>query len=278
MPTELIFWYGLALKMVLTAIVVVITSVAVERAGPFVGALIAALPTAAGAAYFILAIEHPPSFIAASTVGSVAVSAAVSVFSAVYMVLAQRRGVVLSLSVALAVWFALTVVFRTIDWTPLTAVLLNAVVFGITVPLSWRYREAGPPKKFLRTRYDIPLRAIAAAIVVAIVTTASSRIGSFASGMFALFPIILCSSIVILHPRVGGKATASMLAHAQIAFVGLSLGFLAVHYTAVPLGSWWAFAVGLLLCIIWSGILVLVRLRATKRAAAKVTASPQAAP
>ncbi|MGA9010123.1 MAG: hypothetical protein WB495_25385, partial [Xanthobacteraceae bacterium] len=70
MPTELIFWYGLALKMVLTAIVVVITSVAVERAGPFVGALIAALPTAAGAAYFILAIEHPPSFIAASAVGS----------------------------------------------------------------------------------------------------------------------------------------------------------------------------------------------------------------
>jgi hypothetical protein len=278
MPTELIFWYGLALKMVLTAIVVVITSVAVERAGPFVGALIAALPTAAGAAYFILAIEHPPSFIAASAVGSVAVSAAVSVFSAVYMVLAQRRGVVLSLSVALAVWFGLTVIFRTIDWTPLTAVLLNVVVFGVTVPLSWRYREAGPPKKFLRTRYDIPLRAIAAAIVVAIVTTASSRIGSFASGMFALFPIILCSSIVILHPRVGGKATASMLAHAQIAFVGLSLGFLAVHYTAVPLGSWWAFAVGLLVCIIWSGILVLVRMWTTKRAAAKVTASPQAAP
>ena len=278
MPTELIFWYGLALKMVLTAIVVVITSVAVERAGPFVGALIAALPTAAGAAYFILAIEHPPSFIAASAVGSVAVSAAVSVFSAVYMVLAQRRGVVLSLSVALAVWFGLTVIFRTIDWTPLTAVLLNVVVFGVTVPLSWRYREAGPPKKFLRTRYDIPLRAIAAAIVVAIVTTASSRIGSFASGMFALFPIILCSSIVILHPRVGGKATASMLAHAQIAFVGLSLGFLAVHYTAVPLGSWWAFAVGLSVCIIWSGILVPVRMWTTKRAAAKVTASPQAAP
>jgi hypothetical protein len=278
MPPEHIFWYGLALKMALTAIVVVVTSVAVERAGPFVGALIAALPTAAGAAYFILAIEHPPSFIAASAVGSVAVSAAVSVFSAVYMVLAQRRGTALSLSVALAVWFGLTVVFRTIDWTALTAVLLNVVVFGITVPLSWRYREAGPPKKFLRTRYDIPLRAFAAAIVVAIVTTASSRIGSFASGMFALFPIILCSSIVILHPRVGGKATASMLAHAQIAFVGLSLGFLAVHYTAVPLGSWWAFAVGLLVCVIWSGILVLVRLRATRRAAVKVTASPQAAP
>jgi hypothetical protein len=277
MSPDLIFWYGLALKMVLTAIVVVVTSVVVERTGPFIGALIAALPTAAGAAYVILAIQHPPSFIAGSAVGSITVSAAVSVFSAIYIILAQRHGVLFSLSISLAVWFALAAAFRFIDWTPLSAVILNVIVFGVTVPLSWRYREAGPPKKFLRTRYDIPLRAIAAAIVVAIVTTASSRIGSFASGMFAVFPIILCSSIVILHPRVGGKATASMLAHAQIAFVGLSLGFLAVHYLAVPLGTWLAFVAGLCVCVAWSGMLMLLRLRKMNREAPKII-SPQASP
>jgi hypothetical protein len=278
MSPDLIFWYGMALKMALTAIVVVVTSVAVERAGPFIGALIAALPTAAGAAYVILAIEHPPSFIAASAIGSLATSAAVSIFSAVYIILAQRRGLLLSLGVALAVWFAVAGVFRLIDWTPLTAAVLNATVFGITIPLSWRYRASGPPKKFLRTPYDIPLRAIAAAIVVAVVTTASHRIGSFASGMFAVFPIVMCSSVVILHPRVGGKATASMLAHAQIALVGLSLGFLVVHYMAVPLGSWWALAIGLLVCIAWCGMLLAVRLRTTKRAVQKATASSEAAP
>ncbi|HZC57491.1 MAG TPA: hypothetical protein VE396_15840 [Xanthobacteraceae bacterium] len=277
MSPELLFWYGLALKMVLTAIVVVITSVAVERVGPVIGALIAALPTAAGAAYVILAIEHPPSFIAASAIGSVATGAAVSIFSAIYIILAQRRGMLFSLSVSLAIWFMVTAVFRLVAWTPLSAVALNVVVFGITIPLSWRYRASGPPKKFLRTSHDIPLRAIAAGTVVAIVTTASYRIGSVASGMFALFPIILCSSIVILHPRVGGKATASMLAHAQIAFVGLSLSFLAVHYTAEPLGSWWAFAIGLSVCMIWSGILLLARLRTTKRATQKAIASARAA-
>jgi uncharacterized membrane protein (GlpM family) len=269
MSPDLIFLYELALKMAMTAIVVVITSVAVERAGPFIGALIAALPTAAGAAYVILAIEHPPSFIAASAVGSVAVSAAVSLFCAVYIILAQRHGLLLSLGISLAVWFAATAVFRLVDWTPFAATLLNVVVFGVTIPLSWRYREGGPPRTFLRTRYDIPVRAIAAAIVVAVVTTASHRIGSFASGMFALFPIILCSSVVILHPRVGGKATASMLAHAQIAFVGLSLCFLAVHYTAEPLGSWWAFAVGLAICISWSGMLMLARMGLFTRLRAK---------
>jgi hypothetical protein len=77
MSPELLFWYGLALKMAMTAIVVVITSVVVERSGPFIGALIAALPTAGGAAYVILAIEHPPEFIATSAIGCVATDAGV---------------------------------------------------------------------------------------------------------------------------------------------------------------------------------------------------------
>ena len=261
---ELMFWYELALKMALTAIVVVITSVAVERSGPFIGALIAALPTAAGAAYAILAIEHPPSFIAASAIGSAATGAAVSIFALVYAVLAQRRGLLLSLGVALLVWFMVVALLRLVAWTPLSAAVLNIVVFAVTIPLSWRYRASGPPKKFLRTPFDIPLRALAAATVVAVVTTASYSIGSFASGVFALFPIIFCSSIVILHPRIGGKATASMAAHAQVAFVGLALSFLFVHYFAAALGSWWALAIGLFVAVGWSGLLLLLRVIAMR--------------
>ena len=103
--TELLLLLDLAAKMALTATIVVVISVVVERSGPFIGALIAALPTAAGAAYIILAFEHPPDFIAASAVGSAAATAAVSVFAFTYSVLAQRHGLLLSISVAIAVWF-----------------------------------------------------------------------------------------------------------------------------------------------------------------------------
>ena len=253
------FAFELALKMALTAIVVVATSLAVERSGPFVGGLVAALPTAAGAAYVILALEHPPSFIAASAVGSIAVGAAVSIFAAAYMLLAQRKGLVPSLGISILVWLAAAGLLQLVHWTPVSALALDALVFAIAVPLSWPYRAGGPMGKFLRTPLDIPLRALAAAVVVAVVTTASHSIGSFASGMFALFPIIFCCSIVILHPRVGGKATASMVAHAQIAFIGLTLAFLAVHYLAEPLGAWWALVIGLGVAVAWSGMLVVVR-------------------
>jgi hypothetical protein len=110
------------------------------------------------------------------------------------------------------------------------------------------------------------MRALAAAVVVATVTTASYSIGSFASGMFAVFPIVMCSSVVILHPRVGGKATASMLAHAQVALIGLALGFLVVHFLAAPLGSWWAIFIGITVSVAWSAMLLLVRVQATRRA------------
>jgi uncharacterized membrane protein (GlpM family) len=265
MPPDLAFWLELAFKMAMTAAVVVFISIVVERSGPFVGALIAALPTAAGAAYVILAIEHPPAFIAASAVGSMAIGAAVSVFAAVYAVLAQRHGLVPSLGLSLLAWFACAALLRQVSWTPVAALGLNAAVYAVTVPLSWRYRGSAAPKKFLRTRYDIPLRALAAATVVVIVTTASHSIGSFASGMFALFPIVFCSSIVILHPRVGGQATGSVMAHAQVALIGLTLAFMTVHYLAKPLGAWWALGIGLCISIAWSGMLMLMRSRSKAR-------------
>jgi uncharacterized membrane protein (GlpM family) len=261
MSHQLTFLFDLALKMALTAFIVTVISVVVERSGPFIGALIAALPTAAGAAYIILAFEHPPEFIAASAVGSTAATAAVSIFAFTYTVLAQRHGLMLSLSVAVAVWFISAAALRAVTWTPPTAALLNIVVFGITTPLSWRYRTSGPPVKFLRTAYDIPLRALTAAVVVAAVTTASYSIGSFASGVFAVFPIVMACSVVILHPRIGGIASASMFAHAQIALNGLWIGFLVVHYLVAPLGVWGAFGVALIVCISWSGLLWVIRRR-----------------
>jgi len=276
MSPDLLFWYGLALKMVLTATVVVITSLAVERSGPFVGALIGALPTAAGAAYTILTFEHPPSFIAASAIGSVAINAAVAIFAATYAMLAQRHGLLVSLGAATMLWFALAAALRMVDWTPLSAVAINAAVYAITIPLSWRYRTGGGPVKFVRTRFDIPLRALTVAIVVAVVTAASSSIGSFASGMFALFPIILGSSIVIMHPRIGGKATASMLAHAQLPLIGLGLGFLALHYLVVPIGVWPALGAGLAVCLAWSGLLLMIQMRQQRRSSA--TSISQAGP
>src|ERR1700716_3253386 len=117
MSPDPMFWYGLALKMAMTASIVVTASVVAERTGPFIAAL-----TAAGATYIILALEHPPAFIAASAVGSLAANAAVAVFALAYAALAQRHGIVLSIGVATLVWLGCAALLRSVEWTPLSAV------------------------------------------------------------------------------------------------------------------------------------------------------------
>jgi hypothetical protein len=180
-----------------------------------------------------------------------AANAAVAIFALTYAALAQRHGIV---------WFAITAALRLAEWTPAATLTLNAIVFAFTIPLSARYRDVAVPRDAVkRSRYDLPLRAAAVALVVAVVTTASHWIGSFASGVFAVFPIVMASFVVIMHPRAGGKAAAAVLSHAQPALVGLALGFLGVHYLAGRIGVWWSLAAGLAITMTWSAALWIVR-------------------
>src|SRR5580700_9480098 len=129
-------------RIALTAALVVGASMATERAGPLLGALIITLPIGAGPSYFFLALDHPPEFIAASALGSLAVNAANGVFGLVYVAFAERRGLVVSLASALAVWIAAAVALRAIEWTLARALLLNAATYAVCLPLAARFRHA----------------------------------------------------------------------------------------------------------------------------------------
>lgn len=239
----------------MTAAIVVTASVLVERSGPFVGALIAALPTAAGAVYMILALEHSPAFIAGSAVGSMVSNAAVAVFALSYAALAQRQGLLLSLSGAFAIWFACVGLLHAVSWSAAGALVMNMAVLSLTAWAGSRFQTDGLNTKSEMQAGDIALRAATVAICVAVVTVASHRIGPFASGMFAVFPVAMGSFFIILHPRIGGRASASVAAHVQAPLFGLVLGFLAVHDLAETIGVWWSYGVGLAVCLAWNGLL-----------------------
>jgi uncharacterized membrane protein (GlpM family) len=264
MPAALTFALpltGLLLKIAMTAGIVVAASVVVERSGPFIGALIASLPTAGGAALIILAWEHPPQFIAAGVVGSLIANAACALFALSYAALAQRRSLPVSLGGALLVWLGAVFLARLVDWTALTAALLNAVIYPLAILAGTRFRVEGAVKRVTLTGTDLAWRVGVVTLCVITVTAASSTIGSYFSGVFAFFPIAMSSFFIILQPRIGGPAAASVAAHVQAPLIGLGLGLLAVHLLAVPLGVWWSYLVGLSVCIGWNALLWAARQR-----------------
>ncbi|HET7847875.1 MAG TPA: hypothetical protein VFL51_02330 [Pseudolabrys sp.] len=253
------FWYGLLLKIAMTAGIVVGASVIVERSGPFVGSLIAALPTAGGAAMIILASEHPPSFIAQSVVGGLVSNAACAIFALTYAALAQRRTLLVSLGGAFVVWFCAVGLSRLADWTMAAAVLLNIVVYPVTIYAGGRFRLEGAVRHVPLNGRDLLWRAVLVTTCVIVVTTLSDSIGSYFSGVFAFFPVAMGSFFIILHPRLGGPAAASVAAYVQLPLIGLSLGLIAVHYLAVPFGVWWSYGIGLCTGIAWNGMLWTLR-------------------
>ncbi len=253
------FLTGLLLKIVMTAGIVVAASIVVERSGPFIGSLIASLPTAGGAAMIILAWEHPPDFIAQSAVGSMVSNAVVAVFALSYAILAQRNNLLVSLGGAYVVWFFAAYLTRFVDWSAASAALLNTIVFPLAILAGSRFRITGAIKRVRLTARDLAWRAAVVTLCVLVVTAASYSIGSFLSGLFAFFPVAMGSFFVILHPRIGGPAAASVAAHVQAPLVGLGLSLMAVHLLAQPLGVWWSYAIGLGIGLAWNALLWLAR-------------------
>ncbi len=236
MSPDLLFFLSLALKMVVTAGFVVFATFLAERAGPVVGGMIATLPIAAGPAYIFLSLDHGPDFIADSALSSLVVNAANCVFAFVYTLLAQRRGLVLSVVPALLAWGAVASLSRALPWTTASAVVFNAVVLGICLAIGNRLRHVRMPL-VTRRPYDIPLRAGMVALLVATVVGLSARLGPTITGMLAVFPIVLLSLTLILHPRIGGPAAGAVLSNTMLGLVGFSCTCLTARLLVEPLGT-----------------------------------------
>jgi hypothetical protein len=251
MSPELAFLLTLGLRMAITAAFVVTASVITERSGPVIGALVATLPISAGPSYVFLALDHDAAFIAEGALASLPVNAATIFLGLTYVLLAQRHGAIVSALTAIAVWFALAAVIRLFQWSLPAGLIVNAVTFAICVPLLARYRHVRMPP-ITRRWYDIPLRASLVATLVALVVTLSGSVGPKISGMIALFPIVFTSMMLILHPRIGGPPTASVIANGAWGLMGFGLAIAVLHVAALQFGSAIGLSLALATCVGWN--------------------------
>jgi hypothetical protein len=236
MSPDFYFALTLIVKMAVTAAFLLAATVTAERAGPLVGGLVATLPISAGPVYIFLALDHDAHFIAQSALGSLVTNSFNVVFALTYALLAQKRNLLVSLAGAFAAWVALIWASGAVVWTLAAAVVLNIVILGFSFWLSAPLRHAPMPR--VQTRwYDLILRAAMVALLVGTVVTLSFRIGPTASGNLAVFPIVLTSIMIILHHRVGGPATAAVMANAVIGLGGFAIAVIVLNLTADRLGS-----------------------------------------
>lgn len=246
------FWLALAVKAVLTATIVVGALATAEAAGPFWGGLIASFPISAGPAYVLLALQHDDRFIAASALESFAVNTATWLFLLVLIRLAPRMRAAFVLPAALGAWAVTTAAVTSVPWTAAGAAALNLVVLGACLWFSRGVRMPTGLARPARRWFDLPLRGALVAALVTTVVTLSRVLGPTVTGIGAVFPIAFSSLALLALTRLGGAATAALMANAMRALPGFALALLTLHLMARPLGAFPAMGVALGVNATWA--------------------------
>ncbi|HXX26543.1 MAG TPA: hypothetical protein VEJ40_07795 [Pseudolabrys sp.] len=257
MSPDLYFALTLIVKMAVTAAFVVAATVTAERAGPVIGGMVATLPIGAGPVYVFLAMDHDPHFIARSAIASLSINAANAALAVVYSQLAQKRPLAVSLSGAFVAWLAFALIIRAVEWNFMMAAALNAIVLSLCVWNVSALRHVRMPAFHARWP-DFLLRAAMVSVLVGIVVTFSFQLGPSGSGLLAVFPVVLTSIALVMHPRMGGKASGAVLANAPIGLVGFAFACTMLHFTAEPFGNAIGLALALAMSLGWSVLMMLL--------------------
>jgi hypothetical protein len=254
-------WVTALVRALTSGAVVVLASVLAEVLGPVWGALIVSLPVSAGPAYVFMALEHEPAFIAGAALNGFAANAATGLFLIVYARRAAGRGLAPSLGPAMLAWLAAALPISAVSWTPLTALALNAVVYGagsVLTRLAVRTTLVRSAAVARPRPVDLLARATAVALFVSAVLALSSVLGPARTGVIAAYPVTLTSTFVILHRRIGGVAMARLASVAIRGVFGFGLTLLTLHLMVEAFGAAAALATALLVSLIYSaGLLAL---------------------
>jgi hypothetical protein len=255
-------WVPLATKVFSTALVVIVSSAAAERSGPFWGAVISTLPVSAGPAYVMLALESQPQFIASGALNSFAALYANMLFLVVIAWMVRSYHIFACVAAALLLWFLAAWVTASMTWTVAGAVWLNLSVFLISLGATARIWRNSPPSTKVPNRWsDLLVRGGAVAAIVVGVVSFSAAAGPAATGIAAMFPVSLMILVVVVRRRLGAVAAAVAAVSAIRTLPGLGLFLLILHLTILKWDAAAALTAALAGSLAWSGGIILWRSR-----------------
>ncbi len=259
-------WFSLLIKVGVTAATVVAAAIAAEKSGPFWGGLVVGLPVSAGPAYVMLAIEYDTAFLEVSSLNSLAGNTGAVIFLLAFVYAAPRFGLAVCLALSTGLWVAVAFAIRAIEWTFLSAMIVNLTVIAIVLLLT-RNVDPGPPtgRPLQKRWYDLPMRALAVGLFVAAVVSLGEVIGPESTGILSVYPVTLTSLALLAMPRLGGQTTAALMAGIVRSMVGFALGFVAIHLTVVSWGAPLSLSVGLAIMLAWAGVRMAHRSWTTRR-------------
>jgi hypothetical protein len=217
----------LAIKLLLTPVLVAGASLAARRWGPTIAGWLAGFPLTSGPVLLIVTLEHGTGFAAGAARGSVLGVVSQALFAAAYIggALSGLPWIVCGSLGSLAFAASTTLLSRT-DLPPVADAGITAGVLSIALlvlPASKRDVARTP-----LPRFDLPLRMIVATSLVCGVTSFSGRWGPALTGLVTQYPLYGLVLTVFAHAQEGPSSAAGVMRGLLTGLYGFASFFLVI--------------------------------------------------
>ena len=248
-----VFWYKLGLSFVVGSGWVALSTVAADRYGSRIGGLIGGLPSTVFISLLFIGITQTPHVASETTMLMPLTQGINGIFIIVYLLLV-RRGLAAGLTTGLCVWSVLAAMIAVIGiqhfwvsicgWALCALGCYVAVERGMTIPARGEARVRC-------TFSQVGLRALFGGGVIAFAVWAGKLMGPTYGGIFAAFPAMFLSTLVITY-RARGVEFSRAVGRAMMLSGMLNV---ALYATAVRyLYTWCGLSIGTILALVFSGV------------------------
>lgn len=248
-------------RMVATALVIIVVSWSVQLLGPLIGGVLAGLPITMGPGFYFLIAQAPAPFVSQAAAYTILSLCATQSFLLAYIVIARRGTPWAALLAALAAWSGLALLLRLLP-SPLW---LGTLMFALTTWACLRLGRASVrPVGAVQGSAGLGLlllRGLLAGILVAGVTTASHWLGAAATGLLLSFPIGYSVISVTLHQRLGRDTAIATLYSALLGGTSLAAFCIALSIVVMWVPGHAALMVALSASLVVTSTLALWRVR-----------------
>jgi hypothetical protein len=229
----------LALKLVLTPVLIAGASLAGRRWGHAVSGWLVGFPWTTGPVAFFIALERGTSFATATALGALAAAIAEAAFCLTYAYVARRAAWPVALAAATV---AFGIVGGALQNPALALVPAAMVVFAtLVVALRLMPRAAAAVSAPPPPRWDLPVRMVIATVLVLAITESAGMLGPRWSGTIAAFPLYAAILTVFAH-RTGAAPAVQVLRGLLWGLFGFAAFFLVLAALLEQAGIAAAFA------------------------------------
>jgi hypothetical protein len=244
---------SLALKLVLTPLLVGAASLAARRWGSEIGGWLVGIPFTSAPVTFFLAIGPGPHFAAQASVGILAGTVSQAAFALAYAWLARRLPWSACLAAATVAFGVVTVVLLGVSATALVTFVVAVLVLVMSVALMPR-RSQTQPNTLALPRWDIPARMLVGTILVVALTAAAPLLGSRLAGLIAPYPLYATVLAVFSHRLQGAEAAVSVLRGLLLGLFAFAGFFLTIAQLLETNGIALAFGAAIVVALALQGI------------------------